>query len=359
MKDKIKIKKPKIKISEKIIIIIFVFAFLIFTFLFSTAYAQDISSKAALVMEASTGRILFAKNPNLKLLPASTTKLVTAMVTLDRKNMNDTVVISEKAAKIPLKYRDNEQKFKAGESVLIGTLLYAALLMSANDAAFALAEGVSGSEAGFVDLMNKKVSSIGAAHTKFINTTGLPGKGQQITAYDLAKIMRYSLKYPEIREILKTKKTEILMSEGRAVMLENTNMLLWSDEGALGGKTGYTKAARHCFVYAGERNGETIIVAILGAPNRNTLWHETEKLLAKGVDVLANNEQPMVYFTKADYMQGTKKTVYKNYSNKKIKTKKKYRDTGVDQKDENNYSGKGVKIKGTTISGNGKNECKG
>jgi len=265
--------------------------------------ADEIKSKAAVVMEASTGRVLFAKNPNLKLPPASTTKLVTAMVVLDRAQLDSMVTISEKAAQVPSL---RETKLKAGETMTVEALLYAALLRSANDAAFALAETVAGSEKKFVKLMNRKVIAIGASNTKFINTTGLPGKGQRITAYDLAKILRHALKYPMIREIISTKETEISTENGRTLSLENTNRLLWSDNGAIGGKTGYTRAARHCFVYAGEKGNERVIVAILGAPSRAKLWNEAEKLTVKGFDVIANNEQPVIYFTKADYKKTSK-----------------------------------------------------
>lgn len=305
----------------------------IFCFSITTAFAADnITSKAALVMEASTGRILFAKNPNLKLPPASTAKLVTAMVVLDRTQMNDSVTIGQSVTMIQPR---KEQKFRPGENATIKTLLYAALVESSNDAAFALAEAVAGSEQEFVDLMNEKVIAIGASGTRFTNTTGLPGKGQQITVHNLAKIMRHALKYPEIREIIATKTTEISTENGRTLFLENTNRLLWSEPGALGGKTGYTKAARHCLVYAGEKNNDAIIVALLGAPNRKTLWNETEKLLAKGFDVIASNEQPMIYFTKADYKNSVKKTMYrknaKNTSNgtnsQNQKKSKKYKNT--------------------------------
>ena len=278
-----------------------------------TVYADEISSKAAVVMEASTGRVLFAKNPNLKLPPASTTKLVTAMVVLDRAKMSDTVTISEAAANVPsLK----ETKLRAGETLTVETLLYAALIRSANDAAFALAEVVAGSEKKFVQLMNRKAIAIGAFNTRFINTTGLPGKGQHTTAYDLSKIMRYALKYPVIREIIGKKEAEIATEQGRTIALENTNKLLWSDNGAVGGKTGYTKAARHCFVYAGEKEGEMVIVAILGAQSRDVLWKEAEKLETRGFAVIASNEQPVVYFTKADYKKSSKFKV----KNSKLKT---------------------------------------
>ena len=86
---------------------------------------------------------------------------------------------------------------------------------------------------------------------------------------------------------------------------------LWSDEGAVGGKTGYTRLARHCFVYAGKREGETVIVAILGAPSRKMLWDEAEQLEGKGFDVIARDGQPVIYFTKADYTKPAGKAAYK------------------------------------------------
>jgi len=353
-------------------------------FLLSTVYcllstfvfADEISSKAAVVMEASTGRVLFAKNPNLKLPPASTTKLVTAMVVLDRSRLKDTVTINERAAKVPsLK----GTKFKEGETATVETLLYAALLRSANDAAFALAEHVAGSEEKFVRLMNKKVIAIGANDTRFVNTTGLPGKGQRITAYDLAKVMRHALKYPMIREIIGTKEADIVTGEGRIIPLENTNKLLWSDDGAVGGKTGYTKAARHCFTYAGERNGETVVVAILGAPSRRVLWEEAERLETRGFDVIASNEQPTVYFTKADYKESSRlervaeetkfiryggrnsklKTYAHSKNNKTKLTRASSKKKPVKKKDTNNLA-KGFKgIKDTRIVKSRENGSKG
>ncbi|HBR21537.1 MAG TPA: hypothetical protein DD713_03060 [Nitrospiraceae bacterium] len=248
---------------------------------------------------------------------------MTAMVVLDRAKMSDTVTISEAAANVPsLK----KTKLRTGETLTVETLLYAALIRSANDAAFALAEFVAGSEKKFVQLMNRKAIAIGASHTKFINTTGLPGKGQHTTAYDLSKIMRYALKYPVIREIIGKKEAEIATEQGRTIALENTNKLLWSDNGAVGGKTGYTKAARHCFVYAGEKEGEMVIVAILGAQSREVLWNEAEKLETRGFAVIASNEQPVVYFTKADYKKSSKLKIYsKNSKTKpnKVSIKKK------------------------------------
>ena len=284
------------------------FFFLLFTLhcsLFTVA-AAEVSSRSAVVMEASTGRILYGKNLNLKLPPASTTKLMTAMIALDRLNPADTVTISEGAAGVsPIK-----ANFRAGEKVSVETLLNAALIKSANDAAFALAEAVAGSEEKFIELMNQKAIALGMADTQFINATGLPGHGQHTTAYDLARMMRQALKYPLVREIINTKASRISTENGRSIFIKNSNRLLWADETVLGGKTGYTRAARHCFVCASEHGSETVIAALLGAPSRETLWRESEVLLEKGFAIMNGKEDPVMYFTKSDYQSSVRPASY-------------------------------------------------
>lgn len=264
-----------------------------------SAAVDDIRSRAAVVMDAQTGRILYAKNPELRLMPASTTKLMTALVVVERMNLSDTVTISRRAAETPA----TRIGLKEGDRVTVESLLYAALMKSANDATVALAEAVAGTEEKFVDLMNRKAMSIGAADTRFINPNGLPGEGQRITAFDLAKVMRHAIKYPVLRQILGTRVAEVSTENGKSVFLKNTNRLLWSDEELLGGKTGYTRRARHCFVCAGERDTDTIIVALLGAPSRELLWKESEELLAFGAKVMNKTEEPVVYLTRTDYLE--------------------------------------------------------
>lgn len=286
----------------------FVVIFLLFTLHASrfTAAAEEVRSKSAIVMDETTGRVLYGKNPNLKLPPASTTKLITAMVALDRLEINKIVTISDKAVAVsPIK-----ANFKAGEKLSLKTLLQAALIKSANDAAYAVAEAVAGSEEAFAELMNQKVLALGIADTRFANATGLPGYGQYTTVYDLAKIMRYALRYPVIRDIINTKAENITTEDGRTIFLKNINKLLWADDSMVGGKTGYTREARHCFVCAGEHNKETVIVAILGAPSRGTLWKESELLMDKGFAIKDSKEEPSVFFTRADYKGSVQKASY-------------------------------------------------
>ena len=260
------------------------------------ASADEIRARAAVVMDPVTGRVLYAKNPDLKLLPASTTKLMTALVVLDQAKLDAVTTVSRNAATTP----PTRSGLKEGDKVTIETLLYAALMKSANDAAVALAEAVAGSEEKFVRLMNIKAAAIGADDAKFVNATGLPADGQYITAYDLAKIMRIAVKYPLIKEIIGTRVTSVETEGGKSVMIKNTNKLLWSDDELLGGKTGYTRQARHCFVCIGEKNNDTVIVALLGAPSRDLLWTEAEELMSFGSKVLRNDEEPVIYLTRTD-----------------------------------------------------------
>ncbi len=268
-----------------------------------TAFGEEIQARAAVVMESSTGRVLYAKNPELRLMPASTTKLMTALVAIERVNIKDVVTVSRNAVNVA----PTKSGFKEGDRVTVETLLYAALMKSANDAAVALAEAAAGTEEQFVQLMNRKALALGATDTKFINPNGLPGKGQYTTAYDLSKIMRQAIKHPVLKEILGTRAAELSTEAGKTVYVKNTNKLLWSDDELLGGKTGFTNAARHCFVCAGERESNTLIVALLGAPSRTELWKETEDLMAFGSKVMKNQEEPVVYLTRSDY-DGTKVT---------------------------------------------------
>jgi D-alanyl-D-alanine carboxypeptidase (penicillin-binding protein 5/6) len=272
----------------------FVLLFTVYCLLSTASFAKGIHSRSAVVVEESAGEILYAKNPYLRRPPASTTKLITAIIAVENANLSDVVTISRKASHVS----PHKAGFREGDRVTIEELLYAALLDSANDAAVALSEVVAGSEKKFVKLMNRKARAIGAVNTKFTNSSGLPGRGQYTTAYDLAKIMSYVLRYQKLKEIIGTRVAEISTENGNSIFLRNTNMLLWSEEDLLGGKTGYTRKAMHCFVCASERKNETVIVAILGSPSRDSLWRESSTLISKGFEVLGNRDKPFVYETK-------------------------------------------------------------
>ncbi len=246
------------------------------SFFSSPSHASDISAKAAVVVNSADDTLLYGKNPDLKLPPASTTKLITAMVALDILGSDEAITISKKAA-LTASVLPN---LSGGEKISVRDLLRLALIRSINGAAVALAEASAGTEEAFVSLMNEKARSISALDTRFINASGLPGKGQYTTARDLAKIMKKALSYPLIADIIHTPTTELDV-KGKTVVITNTNNLLWTDDGHLGGKTGYTRAARHCFVGASDKEDGTLIIALLGDASRNTLWTDAEKLLAR------------------------------------------------------------------------------
>jgi D-alanyl-D-alanine carboxypeptidase (penicillin-binding protein 5/6) len=264
----------------------------------TVVYAGDISAaRAAVVLDGDSGRVLYARNPNLKLSPASTVKLVTAMVVLDKLNTEMIVTVSERAANTRYSW-----KIKTGDRFTVKDLLYLALMRSVNGATVALAETVAGCEAVFVNLMNRKAEDIGAGSTRFINSSGLPGTGQYTTAFNLAVIMREALRYPVIREIINTKEKEIVSLQGRRIPVRNINRLLWSHNYIIGGKTGFTRAAQHCFVCAVDKDGRILVSAILGEPIRSNLWANMTMLLSKGYDILTQQLDPIIYFS-SEYSQ--------------------------------------------------------
>lgn len=227
----------------------------------------------------SFGTMLYAKYPKARLAPASTVKLVTAMVVIDLLKTDDIVRISEKAGKV----RTIPPKLQPDEEFAVIDLLNLALMKSINSAAVALAEAAAGSEESFVVLMNQKAQQIGARDTLFANASGLPKGKQYSTASDLALIMKAALSYPLIREILATKACIVRTAAGREIFLENSNHLLWEEQTMIIGKTGYTGNARHCFVGAMDTGNGMVITAVLGARSRTSLWRATEMLADIGV----------------------------------------------------------------------------
>lgn len=280
-----------------------------------TVSAQEVPAASALVMDAASEKILYAKNPNLKLRPASTTKLMTAMVALDRLNPDASVKISVHAAETP----GVSPRLRAGERYSVRSLLTLALMRSVNSAAVALAEATAGSEDAFAELMNKKAIEIGADNSRFINASGLPGPNQYVTAYDLARIMKVAMTYPLITDLIGTRTQTVTSQGGRKLALKNTNELLWDGDGMLGGKTGYTREARHCFVAASKKGTNTIISVVLGEPHRPNLWMDTARLTARGDDVMQRRAEPMITYSTASESP----VVFATYSGKSPNKSKK------------------------------------
>ena len=253
----------------------------------SSAFApdEDLTARAAVLMDAATGKILYQKEADLRLPPASTTKVATAIVTLESgKSLSQTLTVSKEATRVPA----TKLYLRPGQSVTIEELLYGIMLASANDASVVLAEGIAGSVERFTDLMTQKAHQLGATNTNFTNPHGLTAPDHYSTARDLAIIFRYAMKNALFREIVQTKFSSVSTTAmvkkkivPRRISVRNHNRLLWGYDGALGGKTGYTHAAQKCFVGAVQRNGATLIIAILGAQDQ---WGDTKRLLEYGFE---------------------------------------------------------------------------
>lgn len=253
---------------------------ILLVFLCSRAYADvpfRVDAKAAVLIEADTGRVLYAQNADEMLPMASTTKIMTALIALERGSLSDAVSAPEEACGIT----GTSIYLTPGEILTLEQLLYGLMLRSGNDAAAAIAIHIGGSQNDFVALMNKKALEMNI-DANFENPHGLDEDGHKASALALAMIMREALKNEDFRTITGTQK-KIIPWEGNEFsrVLQNKNRLLTSYEGTVGGKTGYTGKAGRCLVFAAERNGMTLIGCVL---NCSTWFDTAEKLLDYGFE---------------------------------------------------------------------------
>lgn len=226
----------------------------------------SITADAAILMEAHTGQILYAKNPHEPRPPASTTKIITALLALEGGRLDQVVTVSSRAAAVG----ECSMHLFPGQRLTLEQLLYGALLRSGNDACVAIAEHIAGSEHNFVLLMNQKARELGALDTHFCNPNGLPAQGHLSSAYDLALLTRYALKNPTFKAIVSTRYRSFCGSECGEYHLHNTNRLLWSYQGADGVKTGTTNEAGMCLVASASREGRQLISVVLHSNARYT-----------------------------------------------------------------------------------------
>ena len=255
------------------------------------AAPEELYAQSAVLMDADSGRVLFEKNGMEQRPMASTTKILTCILVLEKAGLGETAEVSRNAASQPKVHLG----VRAGEKYYVQDLLYSLMLESHNDAAVILAEHVGGSREGFAALMNEKAKEIGCADSHFITPNGLDAEDEEgahsTTAADLAKIMRYCItlspKKAEFLEITRTSSRAFSDVEGkRSFSCVNHNAFLGMMDGALSGKTGFTGKAGYCYVGALTRDGKTFIVALLacGWPNNKTYkWKDTRKLMEYGL----------------------------------------------------------------------------
>ena len=216
------------------------------------------------VIDAKTRKIVKEKDALHPRPPASTLKLLTAMVVLDNAKLDQLFTASSRAESSPPTKID----VKAGEQMSCRDLLVCLLVKSANDAAVVLAEGVAQSESKFAELMNKKAALLGCKKSDFVNASGLPADGQQSCAYDLALIASESLKYPVIKEMLTIKQATLQTSQGRKITIKSHNKMLWRKKNLIYGKTGWTIKSANTFAGFTEISENVLCLSVLGEIGR-------------------------------------------------------------------------------------------
>ncbi len=266
-------KSPRLRVS---------YAILALGFLATTAVATPIRSnrppqitaRSLILIDNSTGQELLSQNPDQPLPPASTTKVLTALIALESGRLDESMYVSEQAAETP----PSKIGVRAGWKVRLYDLVYALMLNSANDASVVIAEGLAGSVPNFAARMNIKAHSLGARNSHFNNPNGLPDDEHYSTARDLATIFGHAMRDPLFRRAVSTKVGEITPTAGsvRRIKLHTHNRLL--DEGPIQvvGKTGWTRAAKKCFVGTASQGGREFTFSIMGSRD---LWGDIRRLL--------------------------------------------------------------------------------
>lgn len=259
---------------KKIFFCIIMLVFAIFPSNIFAAQKLNLSSTAAIAMDADSSLVLYEKNSNKKIYPASTTKILTAILAIENLELKDSAVVSKTALDIP--WDSSTVYLRTGEILTIEDLLYCLLLNSGNDAANVLAEAVSGSIDKFVDLMNQKIKEIGCTNTHFNNAHGYSDNNHYTTALDMAKILDYCIENETFVKIMSTKSYTVAPTNKTKTkrILSNTNRLILKKEDSvysryysncIGGKTGYTDEAGRTLVTFGKKDGKTVIVAVFDA----------------------------------------------------------------------------------------------
>ena len=238
--------------------------------LFFPLRTQAISAQSAILMDATTGRVLYEKDADRQSLIASTTKIMTALVICEQCNVLDRVRIPKEAVGV----EGSSIYLREGEILTVQELLYGLMLHSGNDAAVALAIYCGGTVEGFAQRMNDKAHLLGMDNTHFVNPNGLDAPGHFSTARDMAVLTAYAMENPIFRQTVSTKSVKVAER-----YLTNHNKLLWSVEGADGVKTGYTKAAGRILVSSATRNDRRLVAVTINAPDD---WNDHKALLNEG-----------------------------------------------------------------------------
>ena len=241
-----------------------------------------LAAEGAIVVDALTGETLYEKNPYEQLYPASTTKILTALLVIEEGDLDHVVVIAPEDTHV----EPSAIGFRPGDRFTRRELLYALMLKSANDVAQALARDNAGSIEAFAEKMTRRAAALGALQSHFANPHGLPNPDHYTTPYDLALIARAAMQQPAFREIVGTVSYPWTTQQGATVLLKNHNKLLWCPpwkfEGCTGLKTGYTVKAQGVLVSSALRNHREVISVVMHV-DKEGKWVESKALLSYGL----------------------------------------------------------------------------
>ena len=235
----------------------------------------NVTAAAAIVIEASTGHVLYERNPDQQMYPASTTKMMTLITALEGNQLDEIVTVGQGAYNA----EGSTLWLEVGEKLPLGELLYGMMLISGNDGAIAVAEHCGGNVPDFAAKMTAKAHELGAVNTNFTNANGLPDPNHYTTARDLAIMAAHGFTVPHFEEICSTKEISFPTARGQDKTYRNENQMLWYYRGCNGIKTGYTDAAGRCLVAAAKQNGVQLIAVVLDSLY---LWNDTLFLLDYG-----------------------------------------------------------------------------
>lgn len=277
----------------------------------------DVNAETALMIERNTGKVIYEKNSNEQNYPASVTKILTAIITIENCNLEDTATVSQSAiSNIPTGYVI--APLYVGEQMKIKDLLYALMLKSANDAAYVLAEHVGESVEGFSEIMNNKAKELGCTNTHFVNPNGIHNVEHYTTAQDLYLISNYAMKNETFAKIVSTYTYTLPATNKYSYanrIMENTNNFInpkstYYNESVKGIKTGTTDQAGNCLITYSAKNGLEFITVVLGAKTANSRFTETSKMIEYGFDnyTLTNVYKKGEVVTNIEVAKATKDT---------------------------------------------------
>ena len=267
----------------------------------------SVYAKSAVLIDASTGTILYDKKCHKKMYPASITKIMTALLTIEKCKLDEEVVFSQNAVS-SLNYDDANFGCQIGEKMSVKDCLYTLMLASANEVATALAEHIAGSTDKFAEMMNVRAKEAGATNTHFVNANGLHNTNHYVTAYDMAMITRAASKYSVFNEIVNTTTYTVKANNKRkdSAQANQRHKMVWPTsgyyyDGIIGGKTGYTDQSGTTLVTYAKRNGMTLIAVVLHS-NGTNVYKDTKTLLDYGFDnfTLVNASQKDTRFSTDD-----------------------------------------------------------